>query len=142
MKLIFSPSEACELVGISYRQIQYWDRSKFIRPSHRRKCRYRMYSFRDLVLLKAAVLLRAYGWSIQGLRTVIPDLTALLVLANEPLDRLTMMFKGDQMFVFEGKVFTFNADAVPWVVFKVSVLKDLVDEMFPDHDSTSQAFPL
>ena len=74
MKRLFSPKEVAALVGISYRQIQYWDSSGFIRPSVRRRGRFRAYSFSDLILLRVARDLRARGLSIQRLRRVIASL--------------------------------------------------------------------
>ena len=53
---------------ISYRQIQYWDKTSFIKPSYRRRGKYRLYTFADLIQLRLAKMLRETNFSIQKLR--------------------------------------------------------------------------
>jgi DNA-binding transcriptional MerR regulator len=48
------PKAVGELFNISYRQIQYWDTSGFIKPScseTRSSTKYRLYNFKDLIVI-------------------------------------------------------------------------------------------
>ncbi len=68
--LAFTTREAQRLTGLSARRLQYWDETDFVRPSiaarHGRGAP-RLYSFRDLVQLRVAALLRD-RLSLQALR--------------------------------------------------------------------------
>ena len=66
----FNTQEARRLTKLSARRLQYWDETDFIRPSvvaRRGKGTPRLYSFRDLVQLRVAALLRD-TLSLQALR--------------------------------------------------------------------------
>lgn len=66
----FNTKEAHRLTGLTLRRLQYWDETDFIRPSvAARKGRGspRLYSFRDIVQLRVAALLRD-RLSLQALR--------------------------------------------------------------------------
>ncbi len=66
----FTTREAQQLTGLTARRLQYWDETDFIRPSiAARKGRGspRLYSFRDLVQLRVAAMLRS-SLPLQALR--------------------------------------------------------------------------
>jgi DNA-binding transcriptional MerR regulator len=67
----YNSKSASRIVGVSLRQIQYWDEQGFIRPSVRlaggRGTR-RLYSFHDLVCLKLAKDLAGHGLSLDKIR--------------------------------------------------------------------------
>ena len=59
--LAFTTREAQQLSGLSARRLQYWDETAFIRPSVAARLGRgspRLYSFRDLIQLRIAALLR------------------------------------------------------------------------------------
>lgn len=63
--------EVCRLVGISYRQLDYWARTGLVRPSVRDaggSGTQRLYSFQDLVLLRTIKSLLDTGVSLQSIR--------------------------------------------------------------------------
>jgi uncharacterized protein (DUF433 family) len=73
--LAFSAQHVCQLTGLSMRQVRYWDRTGFFSPcysdEHRRRPFSRVYSFRDVVGLRAiAVLRQQYRVPLQELRRV------------------------------------------------------------------------
>ena len=81
-QITYSPQDLTAIVDISYRQVQYWDKSEFLQPSHRRG-RFRSYSFPDLLKAKLIRKLRSeYDLSIQQIRRITPSLKA--ELANYP----------------------------------------------------------
>ncbi|MBO4205026.1 MerR family transcriptional regulator [Micromonospora echinofusca] len=68
---------ACSAVGISYRQLDYWARTGLVVPSVRDASgsgTQRLYSFRDLVVLKVVKRLLDAGVSLQNIRKAIEAL--------------------------------------------------------------------
>lgn len=68
---------ACSAVGISYRQLDYWARTSLVVPSVRDASgsgTSRLYSFRDLVVLKVVKRLLDAGVSLQNIRKAIEAL--------------------------------------------------------------------
>src|ERR1043166_10220091 len=102
MKSFFTPKEVAKLIGISYRQVQYWDKTNFIKPSYRRRGKYRLYTFSDLIQLEVAKVLRETNISIQRLRKIIKSLKSLLPQVNHPLVELTFLIEGERILVFNG----------------------------------------
>ena len=71
IKKIYNSVEACKIIGITYKQLDYYDRTDFIKPSVNRAGGYgsrRMYSFSDLMKLKVIKKLMEAGISLQKLR--------------------------------------------------------------------------
>lgn len=68
---------ACAAVGITYRQLDYWARTGLveasIRPAHGSGTQ-RLYSFRDVVVLKIVKRLLDTGVSLQNIRTAVQHL--------------------------------------------------------------------
>jgi len=97
----FSGPQVCSIVGITYRQLDYWARTDLVRPSladARGSGTQRRYSYRDLVRLKVVKSLLDAGVKLQTARKAIEYLrddlgedwdTASLVLdgANSVLAR-------------------------------------------------------
>jgi len=68
---------ACHAAGISYRQLDYWARTVLVVPSIRDASgsgTQRLYSFRDLVVLKVVKRLLDAGVSLQNIRKAIETL--------------------------------------------------------------------
>lgn len=78
---------ACQVAGISYRQLDYWARTKLVEPSIRTakgSGSQRLYSFRDILVLKIVRGLLDTGISLQNIRLAVDKLRDLGVddLAN------------------------------------------------------------
>ena len=70
----FRGPQVCKIVGISYRQLDYWARTDLVRPSladARGSGTQRRYSYRDLVALKVIKSLLDAGLSLQTARKAI-----------------------------------------------------------------------
>lgn len=81
----FSTGEAVRITGVSFRNIDYWARSKFIVPSiadARGTGTERKYSFSDLLALRVARELREAGVSTQSLRRIVDFLRTRKGLTN------------------------------------------------------------
>ncbi|MBI4863778.1 MAG: MerR family transcriptional regulator [Candidatus Riflebacteria bacterium] len=137
MKSFFTPKEVAKLIGISYRQIQYWDKTNFIKPSYRRRGKYRLYTFADLLQLKVAKVLRENSFSIQRLRKTIKSLRTLLPQVGHPLVELTFLIEGERILVFNGAVLMSSESGKEYIRFDVKTLRDEIDRTFPDIYSDS-----
>jgi len=98
----FSSRIASRIVGVSLRQIQYWDEQGFIRPSVRMaegRGSKRLYSFSDLVQLKVVKDLTDYGLSLQKIRRCLRYLKRRSPGIVQPPDSLKYLTDGDKLFV-------------------------------------------
>ncbi len=92
----FSTGEAVRITGVSFRNIDYWARTKFIAPSiadARGTGTERRYSFSDLLALRVARELREAGVSTQSLRRVVEFLRTRKGLRN-PLAECRLIVTG------------------------------------------------
>jgi DNA-binding transcriptional MerR regulator len=68
---------ACSAAGITYRQLDYWARTGLVQPSVRAAAgsgSQRLYSFRDILVLKVVKRLLDAGVSLQNIRTAVEHL--------------------------------------------------------------------
>ncbi|SCF12405.1 MerR HTH family regulatory protein [Micromonospora viridifaciens] len=89
---------ACHAVGISYRQLDYWARTALVVPSVRDASgsgTSRLYSFRDLVVLKVVKRLLDAGVSLQNIRKAIEALRSRGV---EDLAGITLISDGTSVY--------------------------------------------
>ncbi len=85
---------ACAAAGITYRQLDYWARTGLVEPSVRPahgSGSQRLYSFRDILVLKVVKRLLDTGISLQQIRTAV---AALRDRGASDLARLTLMSDG------------------------------------------------
>ncbi|HWS37855.1 MAG TPA: MerR family transcriptional regulator [Actinoplanes sp.] len=89
---------ACQAVGISYRQLDYWARTTLVVPSVRDASgsgTQRLYSFRDLVVLKVVKRLLDAGVSLQNIRRAIDTLRSRGV---DDLAEITLISDGTTVY--------------------------------------------
>lgn len=75
----FRGPTACQIVGITYRQLDYWARTDLVKPSVRETSvsgNARLYSFGDVLLLKTIKNLIDAGISLQQIRLAVEHLHA------------------------------------------------------------------
>jgi DNA-binding transcriptional MerR regulator len=92
--------DVCRIVGISYRQLDYWTRTGLVRPSvrdARGSGTQRLYSFQDLALLRIIKKLLDTGVSLQQVRKAIGTLRAL----KEPEVGTTIVSDGTRIYAVE-----------------------------------------
>ncbi|MFE1074037.1 MerR family transcriptional regulator [Streptomyces sp. NPDC058783] len=85
---------ACAAAGITYRQLDYWARTSLVEPSVRPahgSGTQRLYSFRDVVVLKIAKRFLDTGVSLQNIRTAVQHLRER---GFRDLERMTLMSDG------------------------------------------------
>jgi DNA-binding transcriptional MerR regulator len=85
---------ACNAAGITYRQLDYWARTGLVEPSVRGATgsgTQRLYSFRDILVLKVIKRLLDAGISLQQIRTAVQHLRKR---GTDDLTRVTLMSDG------------------------------------------------
>ncbi|OGW52182.1 MAG: hypothetical protein A2Y81_02635 [Nitrospirae bacterium RBG_13_43_8] len=98
----FNTKSIAKILGLSIRQIDYWDRTHFIKPSVSEASGYgsiRLYSFTDLIQLKVAKTLIDKGISLQKIRKAINYLRKNMSEVKKPLSELRFLTDGETIFV-------------------------------------------
>lgn len=89
---------ACKAAGITYRQLDYWDRTGLVSPTVRNASgsgTQRLYSFRDILVLKVVKRLLDTGVSLQQIRVAVAQLSSYGV---EDLSDITLMSDGASVY--------------------------------------------
>ena len=100
--LAFNSKTACKLLGITRRQIGYWDETHLIKPSVQEaggRGSVRLYSFADLVQLAVVKSLIGQGISLQKIRKSINYLKKNSPQIEKPLAQLKFLTDGRTIFV-------------------------------------------
>ena len=88
----------CKVVDISYRRLDYWARTDLVTPSIRNATgsgSQRLYSFRDILVLKIVKRLLDTGVGLQSIRTAVDHLRSRGV---QDLSQITLMSDGASVF--------------------------------------------
>lgn len=99
----YNARTTCKLAGVTYRQIDYWDKTHFIKPSVREaggSGTLRLYSFEDLVQLRIAKALLEQGMSLQKIRKAVSWIKKNFPDVQEPLAEKKLLTDGKSIFVF------------------------------------------
>ena len=89
---------ACSAAGITYRQLDYWTRTGLVEPTVRTaggSGTQRLYSFRDVLLLKVIKRLLDAGVSLQQIRAAVHHLRER---GTDDLTRVTLMSDGASVY--------------------------------------------
>lgn len=90
---------AASAAGITYRQLDYWDRTGLLQPSVREASgsgSQRLYAFRDILVLKLVKRLLETGVSLQRIRLAVDQLRAA---GFNDLARITLMSDGKSVYL-------------------------------------------
>jgi DNA-binding transcriptional MerR regulator len=89
---------ACQIAGITYRQLDYWARTSLVVPSIRSAAgsgSQRLYSFKDILVLKVVKRLLDTGVSLHNIRSAVETLRARGV---DDLARITLFSDGTTVY--------------------------------------------
>ncbi len=98
MEIGYRGATACVAAGITYRQLDYWARTDLVGPSIQGangSGSQRLYSFRDILVLKIIKRLLDTGVSLQNIRTAVEHLRSRGV---SDLERMTLMSDGASIY--------------------------------------------
>ena len=140
----YSGDEARKIVGITYRQLDYWARTELIRPSLSDASgsgTRRRYSYRDLLKLKAVKALIDAGIRLALIRRVFEFLEEKL---DEDVVQVNLVIQGSSVMVQRGEEeiidLLHNGQGVLNILSMAGVKEDLdakIVELFPGADETS-----
>ncbi len=137
----FNTKTAVKLTNLTPRQIDYWDRTHFIKPSIKEAAGYgtgRLYSFEDVVQLKVARTLIDKGVSLQKIRKAITYLKKNFPDVKKPLAEMRFLTDGETIFVLaDKKEKILDTLARGQMVFALA-LGELIEELKGDVQKISQ----
>src|SRR6266446_4313695 len=96
----FSPDEVQRILGLTGKQLDYWDRLRLVSP--RRERGNRSYDFRDLIGLRTVKQLVEEGVPANRLRRALGALHEKLSQAHAPLSELRILSDGKDILVERG----------------------------------------
>ncbi len=94
---------ASRITGLSYRQLDHWDRTHFIKPSLQEAKgtgSRRLYAFLDLIQLRVAKAWREKGISLQNIRKSLTFIKTRFPSIEKPLAQLRFLTDGESICVF------------------------------------------
>ena len=131
----FNTKMVCDVVGISDRQVNYWDKTGIIKPSIGQACgsgSRRLYSFVDMVQFKVAKSLKDTGLSLQKIRKSLRWLGAHYPEIKHPLASLKFLTDGDSIFLVSSKkkeiIDTLNSGQIILSIALGELIKELKDK--------------
>jgi Tfp pilus assembly protein PilF len=95
---VYSARDVAAIVGLSESRVRYWAQTGFVGPSERMGGR-AVYTFQDLVALRAAKELLEHGVTLQRARRGLEALRAQLPSLERPLAELRVISDGDRLVV-------------------------------------------
>ena len=123
---VYRVGDVAKIIGISRRQLQYWDETDLVRPGARTPGGHARYAFEDLVALKAAKRLIDAGVSVQRIRKSIRALREILPAVERPLAEVVLVATGDVVLAFKDGT-AFDAVSGQEWVFEIAHLQRDVD---------------
>ena len=123
--------QVCRIVGITYRQLDYWARTGFMVPSLQRaqgSGSQRLYSFADLVQLKVVKRLIDAGMDVKRIRRAFSELSGRKTSWNWEDGQITLVSDGSSIYALKSPEEIIDIFKKGQAVLGV-VLGPLVDEI-------------
>ncbi len=99
-EIFFRRGDLCKIIGLTPRQVQYWEKTGLLGPAYRTHGGHGRYSFQDLIAYKTAKRLLDAGVPLQRIRKSVLSLQKILPSIKRPLVELTLVATGDLVLVF------------------------------------------
>ncbi len=137
--------QVCNLVGITYRQLDYWARTGLITPSLQRATgsgSQRLYSFLDVVQLKVVKRLLDAGMSLKKIRLAM-DILREELASDNPLSNVTLLSDGKTIYAARSSSEVVDVFRGGQGVFGIAVgpvqeeLMGEIHRLFPDRAAPS-----
>jgi tetratricopeptide (TPR) repeat protein len=90
-----------QILGLAESKLRYWSQVGFVGPSRRLGAR-QVFTFQDLITVKAAKELVERGFSTGDIRKALDSVRVSLPALDRPLDRLRVAFDGDALVIVDG----------------------------------------
>ncbi|MGD2101368.1 MAG: MerR family transcriptional regulator [Acidimicrobiia bacterium] len=134
--------QVCKLVGITYRQLDYWARTGLIVPSLAKaqgSGSQRLYSFTDVVQLKVIKNLLDAGMSLKKIRSAVEILRQELD-SDQPLADVTLLSDGQTIYAAHSDQEVVDVLRQGQGVFSIAIgpvqdqVEGAIHQLFPDED--------
>ena len=138
--------QVCKLVGITYRQLDYWARTELLTPSIQTASgsgTQRRYSFGDIVQLKVVKRLLDAGMSLKKIRQAMEILRAELD-SDQPLADVTLLSDGASIYAAHSATEVVDVFRGGQGVFGIAVgpvqteLEGDIHELFPEFSADDE----
>ena len=140
--------QVCKIVGITYRQLDYWARTGLLKPSiqtAKGSGSQRLYSFGDVVQLRVVKRLLDAGMSLNKIRQAIKILRGRMDTTADPLADVTLLSDGKTIYAAHSADEVFDVFRRGQGVFGIAVgpvqaeLEGQIHQLFPELDETGTA---
>jgi DNA-binding transcriptional MerR regulator len=99
-RALYSFAEVAKILGLPEGKLRYWAQTGFVGPSVKRGGR-QLFSFQDLVGVKAAKELTERGVKPAQIRRALDSVRDTLPHVDRPLDRLRLAFDGEALVIVD-----------------------------------------
>ena len=132
--------QVCKLVGITYRQLDYWARTKLILPSLQQASgsgSQRLYSFIDVVQLKVIKRLLDAGMSLKKIRSAV-EILRMQLDSDQPLADVTLLSDGQTIYAAHSEQEVVDVFRRGQGVFGIAIgpvqeeVEGAIHQLFPD----------
>jgi len=132
--------QVCKLVGITYRQLDYWARTKLIVPSLQQATgsgSKRLYSFTDVVQLKVIKRLLDAGMSLKKIRSAV-EILRMQLDSDQPLADVTLLSDGQTIYAAHSEQEVVDVFRKGQGVFGIAIgpvqqeVEGAIHQLFPD----------
>lgn len=139
--------QVCKLVGITYRQLDYWARTGLITPSMQAahgSGSQRVYSFTDVVQLKVIKNLLDAGMSLKKIRSAV-DILRNEMDSEQPLADVTLLSDGQTIYAAHSDEEVVDVLRNGQGVFSIAIgpvqdqIEGAIHQLFPDEDAEDLA---
>ncbi len=139
--------QVCKLVGITYRQLDYWARTGLITPSMqqaRGSGSQRVYSFTDVVQLKVIKNLLDAGMSLKKIRSAV-DILRSEMDSDQPLADVTLLSDGQTIYAAHSDEEVVDVLRKGQGVFSIAIgpvqdqVEGAIHQLFPDDEGEELA---
>ncbi|MFP3913676.1 MAG: MerR family transcriptional regulator [Actinomycetota bacterium] len=142
--------QVCNLVGITYRQLDYWARTGLLEPSLQQATgsgSQRLYSFTDVVQLKVIKQLLDAGMSLKKIRSAVEILREQLA-SDQPLTDVTLLSDGHTIYAATSPDQVMDVLRRGQGVFGIAVgpvqdeIAGAIHQLFPDGEAQGGIAPI
>lgn len=139
--------QVCKLVGITYRQLDYWARTGLITPSMQKahgSGSQRVYSFTDVVQLKVIKNLLDAGMSLKKIRSAV-DILRDEMDSAQPLADVTLLSDGQTIYAAHSDAEVVDVLRKGQGVFSIAIgpvqdqVEGAIHQLFPDDEDEKLA---
>jgi DNA-binding transcriptional MerR regulator len=121
----FTPLEVVEIVGVTKRQLQHWDKTELVSPRQRTPGGHARYTFQDLIALKTVKRLLDAGVSLQKIRGSVGRLRQILPTIRRPLVELTLVASENVVLVIYEETAFEALTGQEWIIDVAALQRDV-----------------